>query len=83
MVHDRNLLLARGRDRLETTIMAWLRICVSFPLLARGCDQLEMLLTSDVPRRKTNLLLARGRDQLETATLGNLVLLCLLVSPTR
>ena len=61
------LLLARGRDRLETEMMIPpLRLQV-FLLLARGRDRLETILKSCEANRKSYLLLARGRDRLETS----------------
>ena len=62
------LLLARGRDRLETfreIVGSRFYFCL---LLARGRDRLESLGNFDVCVlfNCDNLLLARGRDRLET-----------------
>ena len=62
-----NPLLARGRDRLETTYRVEQSIDGKHPLLARGRDRLETLfgISRDKPN-KLHPLLARGRDRLET-----------------
>ena len=62
-----NLLLARGRDRLETKTLVSDLFAVLVLLLARGRDQLETLKNqSTLADTAYHPLLARGRDRLET-----------------
>ena len=61
------LLLARGRDRLETyRLHDTKQILDTCLLLARGRDRLETSHLSPLCRQYLYLLLARGRDRLET-----------------
>ena len=61
------LLLARGRDRLETTLACVLAAIATDLLLARGRDRLETRAKNiAVNCDLSSLLLARGRDRLET-----------------
>ena len=62
-----NLLLARGRDRLETSSLALEPSFFLILLLARGRDRLETPKSHlNMVFEHRNLLLARGRDRLET-----------------
>ncbi len=61
------LLLARGRDRLETLSEILSLHYLDFLLLARGRDRLETKLhEAGIDLHSIHLLLARGRDRLET-----------------
>ena len=63
------LLLARGRDRLETTNESSVSSVMTYSLLlARGRDRLETNQDALFDFEAKNLLLARGRDRLETIT---------------
>ncbi len=62
-----NLLLARGCDRLETSMLgARYRLSFANLLLARGCDRLETHHGYSKLLMYLLLLLARGCDRLET-----------------
>ena len=63
-----DLLLARGRDRLETTPTKTLVTTELLEglLLARGRDRLETASENSRMQMHLCLLLARGRDRLET-----------------
>ena len=61
------LLLARGRDRLETLLTECRRCIYMDLLLARGRDRLETRKPNHRRKVYSGPLLARGRDRLETA----------------
>ena len=63
------LLLARGRDRLETLQGKEPTKVSANLLLARGRDRLETGLAAYMTSPLLPLLLARGRDRLETGVL--------------